>query len=204
MPHILIITPSDIIATAFQTILTAQDIPTSCINNVSDNYAGHHAPNLIFLDDAIIAADTRLERIQKKYPNSKIVIMSIACEPAQIWKMMEAGVRGYLCLHDRLVSRLPLILEDVLNGGLYLSPTAQAALTSIRYYRSQDLTDYQANVLRLMAKHWTANRIASELGRSTAAIYQVQKLLRETFDAETNSELVEKVMSLKLLDVTTP
>jgi hypothetical protein len=39
--------------------------------------------------------------------------------------------------------------------------------------------------------------------RSAAAIYQVQKLLRETFDAETNSELVQKVVSLKLLDVAT-
>jgi DNA-binding NarL/FixJ family response regulator len=111
-------------------------------------------------------------------------------------------VSGYLYLRDRLVSRIPLILEDVLNGSLYLSPSAQAALTSIRYYRSQNLTTYQANVLRLMTKHWTANRIASELGRSTAAIYQVQKLLRELFVVETNSELIQKVTTFQILEIT--
>ena len=199
MPYALIITPSDLIATAFQTILAAQDISTVCISDIPDRHA-HHTPYIIFFDDVIIATDTRLEPIQKQYPNSKIVILSLTCEPVHVWNMIEAGASGYLYLRDRLVSRIPLLLEDVLNGSLYLSPSAQAALTSIRYYRSQDLTDYQADVLRLMAKHWTANRIASELGRSTAAIYQVQKLLRETFDAETNGELVERVLSLKLLD----
>jgi DNA-binding NarL/FixJ family response regulator len=199
MPHVLIITPSDLITTAFQTLLTAQDILTVCISNLSEspvNYLAH----IIFLDDAVIAADTRLERIQKKYPNSKIVILSLVCEPIHVWNVIEAGVSGYLYLRDRLVSRILLILEDVLNGSLYLSPSAQAALTSIRYYHSQDLTTYQADVLRLMTKHWTANRIASELVRSTTAIYQVQKLLRETFDGETTSELIQKVASLKLLD----
>lgn len=176
MPHVLIITPSDLITTAFQTLLAAQDISTVCINHVSDTPANYLA-QIIFLDDAIIATSTGLERIQKQYPNSKIVILSLVCEPIHIWNMLEAGVSGYLYLRDRLVSRIPLILEDVLNGSPYLSPSAQAALTSIRYYRSQALTDYQADVLRLMTKHWTANRIASELGRSTAAIYQVQKFL---------------------------
>jgi DNA-binding NarL/FixJ family response regulator len=199
MRHVLIITPSDLITTAFQTLLAAQDISTTCISNLSDNPANYLA-QIIFLDDAIIGAGTGLKRIQKKYPNSKIVILSLACEPIHVWNMIEAGVSGYLYLRDRLVSRIPMILEDVLNGSPYLSPSAQAALTSIRYYRSQVLTTYQADVLRLMTKHWTANRIASELGRSMAAIYQVQKLLRETFDAETNSELVEKVVSLKLLE----
>ena len=200
MPHVLIITPSDLIATAFQTLLTAQDISAVCTSDVSDSHVSHPAPHIIFLDDALIATDNLLKRLQKKYRNSKVIVLSLDCEPIHVWEMIEAGISGFIYLRDRLVSRIPLILEDVLNGSLYLSPSAQAALTSIRYYRSQDLTDYQADVLRLMIKHWTANRIASELGRSTAAIYQVQKFLRETFDAETNSELVQKVVSLKLVD----
>jgi DNA-binding NarL/FixJ family response regulator len=161
--NVLIITPSDLIATAFQTILTAQNISTVFVSDVSDGPLNYFLPQVIFLDDAIIAENTRLEGIQKQYPKSKIAILSLTCQPTHVWKIIKAGAIGYLYLRDHLVSRIPLILEDVLNGSLYLSPSAQVALTSIRYYRSQDLTSYQADVLRLTTKHWIANRIVSEL-----------------------------------------
>ena len=200
MPRVLIITPFDLIATAFQTLLADQNISTVCISDISEGPSNSFVPQIIFLDDASITENTQLEDIQKQYPNSKIVILSLTCQPLHVRKFIKAGAIGYLYLHDRLVPRLLLIVEDILNGGTYLSPTAQTALTSVRYYHELRLTDYQTDVLCLMIQHYTASQIADELGRSTGAIYQVQRILREIFVVETNSQLVKQVISLQLLE----
>jgi DNA-binding NarL/FixJ family response regulator len=201
---IVIISSSDIITTAFQSVLAEHHLQTTCLTDTSAFKQLRPVPLVLFLDDEALvgtnSASYQLHQIQQSLPATKIIILSMTCEPPYVWKLVEAGAKGYLYLRDRLVPRIPLIIEDVSKGGLYLSPTAQTALASIHYYRNLHLTNYQADVLRLMTQHWTAARIADELGRTTAAIYQVQKILREIFVVETNGQLVQKVNSLQLLE----
>ena len=204
MPNVYVITSFDLIAVAFQSVLAAHHIPVTCLSSLDELDSGRSNPGVLFIEDTILCEGSRtchqIQQVKKRFPRSKIVIISVTCDPSYVWQLVEAGVNGYLYTQDRLVPRIPLIIEDVSNGGLYLSPSAQTALASIRYYRDLHLTDYQLDVLRLMAEHKTAPQISKILKRTTGAIYQVQKTLREIFNVETNGELVQKILELNLLD----
>jgi DNA-binding NarL/FixJ family response regulator len=123
-------------------------------------------------------------------------------EPHHIQRMMDSGIQGYLFLGDSLVERLPQAVKDVVAGGRYLSPTAAAALAQIDYYARHiqpRINPYQYEVLRLMSQHWSGGRIAAQLGRSTTAIYQVQRFLRDLFEVESNGELLDSAVQLGIL-----
>jgi DNA-binding NarL/FixJ family response regulator len=130
------------------------------------------------------------------------LLLSNHREPHHIQRMIDAGIQGYLFLGDSLVERLPQALRDVLEGGRYLSPTAAAALSRMDDYTRHikpRITPYQHEVLRLMGQHWSGGRIAAHLGRSTTAIYQVQRFLRDLFEVETNGELLDCAVQLGIL-----
>lgn len=135
-------------------------------------------------------------------PITRCVLLSHHNEAYSVQRMIDAGIHGYLYLGDSLVERLPQAIKDVVAGGRYLSPTAAAALAQIDYYARHiqpRITAYQVEVLRLMGQHWSGGRIAAQLGRSTTAIYQVQRFLRDLFEVETNGELLDCAVQLGIL-----
>ncbi|MBZ0283442.1 MAG: hypothetical protein K8L97_22090 [Anaerolineae bacterium] len=130
------------------------------------------------------------------------MLLSNRCEPYYVRQMMDQGFYGYLYLGDSLIERLPQAVKDVAAGGIYLSPTVAAALANMEHYTTQvqtRLTEYQLEVLRLMHHHWSGGRIAAHLGRTTTAIYQVQRFLRDLFEVETNGELLDRAVELGIL-----
>ena len=61
------------------------------------------------------------------------------------------------------------------------------------------LTDYHRSVLRGMAQHQPPGKIASDLGRSTQAIYQVQSYLRGLFHVDNNGQLLQRAAEWGLI-----
>jgi DNA-binding CsgD family transcriptional regulator len=130
------------------------------------------------------------------------VLLSNQLDPHHVHRVMTLGFRGYLYLGDSLVERLPQAVRDVAAGGIYLSPSAAAPLIQMDHYVHHiqpRITPYQVEVLRLMSQHWSGGRIAAQLGRSTTAIYQVQRFLRDLFEVETNGELLDSAVQLGIL-----
>ena len=202
--QVVIVTPSDLVGSGLCAALEAQYHRVRVFNSLDDGDRDP-SPQIVFADDRLSETGSPaclVQRVQARFPDSRIVLLTTSCEPLYVWGAVAGGARGCLYLEDRLVKRIHTIVEDVLEGGLYLSPTAQTALVTIQHYRDEPLTDYERAVLRLMSRHWTAARIAQELGRSVGAIYQLQKHLRDVFEAQTNGELVHKVTSLQLLEST--
>jgi DNA-binding NarL/FixJ family response regulator len=130
------------------------------------------------------------------------LLLSNQLAPRDVHRVMTLGFRGYLYLGDSLVERLPQAVRDVAAGGTYLSPAAAAAYAQMNHYARHiqpRITSYQYQVLQLMSQHWSGGRIAAQLGRSTTAIYQVQRFLRDLFEVETNGELLDCVTELGIL-----
>jgi DNA-binding NarL/FixJ family response regulator len=122
------------------------------------------------------------------------ILLSHQRDPLKVQALMASGIRACLYLGDSLVERLPGAVRDVAAGGTYLSPTPAGALARLEHYTAHilpRLTAYQRDVLRLTADHWSAGHIAAHLGRTRTGIYQAQSVLRELFEVETNSQLVE-------------
>ena len=108
------------------------------------------------------------------------------------------NVDGHLYLGDRLCERLKSAVIDVLEGGMYYSPSIAAARATADHLNGRilpRLNAYHREVLRDMARHRTPGQIASRLDRTTHAIYQVQAYLRDLFGVSTNSALVERALA---------
>lgn len=195
--HILILTPSDLLGAGMKHVLERNHYRVSVHNEVTVT----HNATLIIVDACLMTDSIAhlLTKLQRESVNVPIVIMSDSCDEVDVWQAIQSGTKGFLCLRDHLVPMLPHIIADLVRGDFYLSPSAQTALATFQFYQNTTLTSYQQDVLRLMRKHWSAGRIAQDLGRSPAAIYQVQRYLRDLFDAENNGELLEFIARLEVL-----
>ncbi|MEQ8671753.1 MAG: hypothetical protein RLP44_01600 [Aggregatilineales bacterium] len=195
-------------------LLTASDLLTIAIKSTLRNFhlveiklpVAHDrgvrftANDVLLLDDFALQASTMPSFIECN-PDSKRVLLSHDPSPPFIQKTLTDGFQGYLYLGDTLADRLQQGIYDVMDGGRYLSPTASSALERLEYFSEVtrwQLTPYQQEVLKLMRDHWSTGQIAAHLNRKPNAIYQVQRLLRELFDAPTNSHLIHDLNELGL------
>jgi hypothetical protein len=165
-------------------------------------------PAFILVNPAPCLSDTPDLLIQDDYPSalsspyhcSSIRIASTLI-PYQIVQTLRTNTKGYLYLGDSLLERLPQAVKDVLAGGTYLSPSVSSALEDYRYYEPycQRLTLYHRQVIAHMTHYHPAGQIASELGRTLQAIYQVQRYLRDQFDADNNGALLDRLAALGIV-----
>jgi len=161
------------------------------------------SPNsdILIMDDAVLSLNNSLLQYDSVSGTRHILIDS-TCTAQRVLRASRLGIAGYLYLGDRLTERLMGAVLDVLEGGTYYSPTAAAALAEGHYLNNQvlpRLNGYHHAVLRGMAQYQSAGQIASELGRSTQAIYQVQCYLRSLFDVDTNGALLERAAEWGLI-----
>lgn len=193
-PPVAILTGSDLTALAVAAALEPADIPTSRINRWPDNLSHH----ILIIDDLALGQLP----VQLDHQQPARILIASACDPATVHRLITRGFSGYLYLGDSLIEHLPQAVRTVATGGTVLSSTAASALARFEHYTTHiqpRLTAYQLRVLSLTARHWSAKRIAAHQGRSLTAIYQVQRLLRHLFAAETNGQLVSRATQLGLI-----
>jgi DNA-binding NarL/FixJ family response regulator len=143
-----------------------------------------HQPDVILLDIAI-PEPNGLEvaaYVAKKFPNVRVIILSMHANEEYVLQALRAGAVGYL-LKDADASELELAVKAVARGETYLSsPVSKLVIEDYvrrvgREPRSIDrLTLRQRQVLRLIASGHTTKRIAQELNISikTAETHRAQ------------------------------
>ena len=188
----------DLIARAIADTLNEQGLQPAMLSVQDLATASAPQADILILDDATLnpqGFEPSLAEIRDKLPTTRIIIIDSTCSPQRILQASRLGVRGYLYLGDRLRERLKGAVTDVLEGGIYFSPSAAAALAEAEHLAEQVLpriNAYHRQVLSYMAQYWPAGQIANQLGRSTQAIYQVQRYLRTLFDVDSNGALLER------------
>lgn len=105
-----------------------------------------------------------VRKVKRKYPEMKILILSMHDEGHLVKEILKEGINGYLVKKD---SQKELIeaLYSVKAGKIYLSSDINSML--IRNLNHQEetrlLTDREREVLQLIAKEYTNKQIAEEL-----------------------------------------
>ncbi len=201
-PRIGVLTGSDVVGLGIKVVLSVEEFEVALIRGWAELDAHRPKLDILFVDD-YMSADTDLlsllGRLKTALPTTKFVVVASRCDHTQIWLALQHHVNGYLCLADGLEERLLQVVRDVSSGGLYLSPTTASALATMQYFQTevhQRLNSYHREVLRLMLCGWGVEQIAQHLGRSTQAIYHVQRHLRVLFDVETNIQLLQCTVRL--------
>jgi DNA-binding NarL/FixJ family response regulator len=93
-------------------------------DEISLNHAlEYHNPDVVVADLSLpISTSTNIAwMLKEKFPNVKVIILSLHDEKAVMDDVMAAGVEGFVLKHRAVVDLIPAI-RGVLQGGKYISP----------------------------------------------------------------------------------
>ena len=107
---------------------------------------------------------TLVRKVKRKYPNIKILVLSMHDEAHLVKEILKEGIEGYLIKkdsHNELINAI----YTIKSGKTYLSSDVNKIL--IKGLNGQEeqrlLTDREREILKLISKEFTNRQIAEEL-----------------------------------------
>ena len=124
-------------------------------------------------------------RIRSRFPQTRVVILSMHAGEEYVSQALRAGASGYL-LKDATPMELDLALRAVARGETYLSPRISGVVVE-KYLRSAELaagpldaiTPRQREILRLIAEGHSTKQMAALLDVSIKTVETHRALLME-------------------------
>jgi len=136
-----------------------------------------HQPDVTLMDlrmptqDGIAAVQT----IREEFPEARIIALTSFDGDQDIFRALEAGVRGYL-LKESVHTEIVNAIRIVHSGGKLMSHEAAQRLAE--YFPQMALTARETEVLSLVAKGLANKEVAARLGTAEGTIkMHVQNIL---------------------------
>lgn len=144
--------------------------------------------------------------LKEKKPALKIIILTTYNDREIIEEMLEAGVSGYM-LKNSSKQELADGIRKVAQGGIYFSNEVQESLMKnyLRLNREKNhlqtvmITQRELEILQLLAKEYTNERIAVELNISYRTVETHRKNLMHKTKAHNLAGLLKYAYSEHLL-----
>lgn len=169
------------------------------------------SPFDLVICDLSFRSDHRTEKItsgeqlshilKKEMPEVKIIIHSIEDQPGRVKKLVPF-IDGYVCKGRNGMNYLKQAIQNVQQGKTYLSPDIEQAL---QRKNVKELSGYDLSILKLLSEGYTQEEISTEFKThgiapfSKSSIEKKLKDLREEFEAKTNPQLINIVLTLQLI-----
>lgn len=131
--------------------------------------------------------------IKRRYPDIKIVVLTMLDNPAVIRALVMQGVTCIVSKSDAVTHLIPAV-HAVYHGAKYYSPTINEIVQSIDWNRrgrgtSDVLSQRESEVVRLFASGLTVNEIAERLSRSKKTISTQKSKAMEKLGIEREIDL---------------
>ena len=152
-------------------------------------------PNLNGIDAA--------RQIRKRYPDIKIVILTMHPDIGYATAALALGHSGYV-LKSAAAEELPMAIREVLRGGTFVSPSlrepvAKALDASARKGARAALTSRQREVLQLVVEGRSSKEIAFALHLSPRTVEFHKYRLMEELGVHRIADLVRSALALGLV-----
>jgi two-component system response regulator NreC len=164
-------------------------------------YVLGHKPDILVLDLNLPGESglSVIPRIRRQSPDTQVVVLTMQGETAFAREAMQAGARAYV-LKDAADSELVQAVRLASRGETYLQPELGARLASEPDTRPTDeLSDRELEVLRLIALGYTNNEIAEQLYLSVRTVESHRAHIQQKLRRTTRSELVRYALERGLL-----
>lgn len=158
-----------------------------------------HSPDLLLLDIGMprMSGLSVIKEIQNRFPDTKILALTIHESDEYVLEAFQAGVDGY-CLKDASASELRAAIDTVLSGRRYISPGISDKI--LLEYSGQkktvksiatwdELTQRQKEVLKLVGEGYKNKEIADFLGISEKTVEKHRSNIMMKLDMHTASAL---------------
>jgi len=162
-----------------------------------------HKPDIVVLDlnmPGPLSSFDAIPRIAEVSPETKIVVLTMQEDPEFARQALRAGAAGYL-LKESADTELVEAVRRVASGATYLHPSIGAALASTPEPSGppDDLTEREAEVLRLIALGHTNAEIASMLFLSVRTVESHRAHIQQKLGRSTRAELVRYALDHDLV-----
>jgi DNA-binding NarL/FixJ family response regulator len=145
--------------------------------------------------------------ITLKYPNIKVLALSMHQEENYIIKMLEAGAKGYL-LKDAGAEEMINAIRSIFKGNThYSNHVGNTLLNYVTHNRKKEsktdeikLTKREVEILRFICKEYSNPEIASELYISIRTVDTHRRNLLEKLNAKNTVGLVKYAIKNNLID----
>lgn len=167
-------------------------------------------PDILLLDLSMPAMDgiECLKEIKSRYPEAKVIVVTMHEDENYIKRAMEAGASAYVPKSAADTDLLKAI-EAVQAGGIYLSQQDSNLLLHVLLHREQETIDKKApyvllsprerEVLRLVAHGYSLAEVAEKLSLSIRTVDTYKIRLMDKLKATKKSELVSYALKYGLL-----
>ena len=137
-------------------------------------------------------------QIVAKYPDVKVIALSMHSDTLFVTEMLRSGASGYL-LKDCAFEEMTRAIRAVMNDKTYLSPSISAVVVEDYLHRlskadfsaSGILTDREREVLQLMAEGKPTKQIALKLHISIKTVETHRRQIMNKLDIHTVAELTK-------------
>ena len=147
-------------------------------------------PKVVVMDCALpgISGIDATRHIRAKWPDAKVLMLSMHSEDTLVRQALEAGARGYI-LKNALELDLVNAIKRVAEGHLVLDPQL-AKPAALKGERDSGLTARELEILRHIVAGKSNKEIAAELGLSANTVGVHRANIMDTLGIHKTAELV--------------
>ena len=150
------------------------------------------------------------QRLHAKYPDIKILVLSMLNHERYIGQLFAAGAHGYI-LKSADKGEILIAIQTVANGKQFLCSDLGLAMLhkvlakeehneSVEYKKTGQLTRRETEILRLLAEGLTTSEMAEKLFTSKRTIETHRQNILEKTQTKNTAALIKLAMTQGLLD----
>ncbi len=124
----------------------------------------HEQPDVIILDIKLPDGDGSdlARQIKKKYPQTRVIMLTGLHSSTDIFSSLESGVDGYL-YKESPTEELLRAVREVMSGKTFLAPQVTTELKKVFMGKKPSFTPKELEVVKALNKGLTSAEIAEEL-----------------------------------------